>query len=509
MHHRRTRAGLVTLAIIVAGPASAVAAPNNNNVAKLTKAVTVGGIHEHLNALQAHADANGGNRFAGFPGHIASSQYVYERARAAGYDVHFQNFEYEAAEDRSSLTKTLPLPARTYTRGTFGEFAGDPESPEGDVTEALHAVDLVIPSIGGSTSGCEPADFTNANFVAGSIALVQRGTCPFLDKVNNAAAAGAVAVILMNEGNAPDRSDLDFDPIVAGATIPVAAASFPVGRELANGATHGPTGTTVHLKVDFLRETLTTRNVIADRVDGKGGSIDNTVVVGAHLDSVIDGPGINDNGSGSATILEIAEQMAKVKPRNHVRFIWFSGEESGLLGSEYYVSQLSEEELGQIAAMLNFDMVASPNFARFVYDGSDQSAPDGSGAIEDVFDDYLVSRGLAFEPTPFDGRSDYGPFIAKGIPAGGLFTGAEGIKTPEQVLLYGGVAGVAYDHCYHQPCDTIANVDDTALDQMSDAAAAAVITLAQSTTSINGVRGKGNFKPKNGRELLTGPPSKR
>jgi Zn-dependent M28 family amino/carboxypeptidase len=506
MHHRLARAVLVTLVLVVAGPASAVATPNNNNVAKLTKAVTVGGIREHLNAFQAHANANGGNRFAGFPGHIASSQYVYDRARAAGYDVRFQNFEYEAAEDLSTLTKTLPLPARTYTRGIFNEFAGDDESPEGDVTTALYAVDLLIPSIGGSTSGCEPADFTNASFVAGSIALVQRGTCPFIDKVNNAAAAGAGAVIIMNEGNAPDRSDLDFDPIVAGATIPVAAASFAAGQELANGATHGPTGTTVHLKVDFLRQTLTTRNVIAD---SKRGAIDNTVVVGAHLDSVIDGPGINDNGSGSGTILEIAEQMAKVKPRNHVRFIWFSGEESGLLGSTYYVSQLSEEGLSQIAAMLNFDMVASPNFARFVYDGSDEGAPAGSGAIEDVFNDYFTSRKLAFEPTPFDGRSDYGPFIAQGIPAGGLFTGAEGVKAPEQVLLYGGVAGVAYDHCYHQPCDTIANINDTALDQMSDAAAAAVITLAQTTTSINGVRGKGNFKPRNGRELLTGPASQR
>src|SRR5205085_11045614 len=136
---------------------------------------------------------------------------------------------------------------------------------------------------------------------------------------------------------------------------------------------------------------------------------------------------------------------------------------------------------------------ASPNFARFVYNGSDPDAPAGSGAIEDVFNGYFDSRGLAYEPTPFDGRSDYGPFIDQGIPAGGLFSGAEVPKTPEQVLLYGGVAGVAYDHCYHQACDTIDSINDTSLDQLSDAAAAAVITLAQSTTSVNGVRGKGNF----------------
>ena len=495
MHHAIRRATLAALALILTVPAAAVAAPNDNNVAKLTQAVTVAGIREHLDAFQAQADANGANRFAGLAGHDASARYVYDRARAAGYDVRFQEFAYDAAEDLSVLTKTAPPPARPYAR--FEDFIGATQSVSGDVTAELVAVDLKIPSTGGSTSGCEDADF--AGFPAGAIALVQRGTCNFVDKVDNAAEAGAAGVVIMNEGNAPDRTGL-FNPLIAGSTIPTIAATFAAGDELRNGVTNGTTSTTVRVKVAFFIQTLTTRNVIADL---PGGSTANTVVVGAHLDSVLEGPGINDNGSGSATILEIAEEMTKVKPRNHVRFIWFSAEESGLLGSDHYVSQLSEAERDQIAAMLNFDMVASPNFARFVYDGSDPGAPAGSGAIEDVFDDYLASRGLAFEPTPFDGRSDYGPFIAAGIPAGGLFTGAEGIKTPAQVALYGGVAGVAYDHCYHQACDTIANVDDIALDQMSDAAAAATITLAQSTVTVNGVRGKGNFKPK--RERVAGP----
>jgi hypothetical protein len=146
--------------------------------------------------------------------------------------------------------------------------------------------------------------------------------------------------------------------------------------------------------------------------------------------------------------------------------------------------------------MLNFDMIASPNFARFVYDGSDPDAPAGSGAIEDLFNDYFEGRGLAFEPTPFDGRSDYGPFIAADIPAGGLFTGAEDIKTDEQEDLFGGTAGLAFDPCYHKACDTIGNVNDTALRQMSDAAAAATMTFAQNTQTINGEEGKGNFKPR-------------
>ena len=169
------------------------------------------------------------------------------------------------------------------------------------------------------------------------------------------------------------------------------------------------------------------------------------IVVGAHLDSVGVGPGINDNGSGSATILEIAEQMSKVKPRNKVRFIWFGAEESGLLGSEAYVASLSQQERTQIAAMLNFDMVGSPNFVRFVYDGDLSNspplpggAPEGSAQIERLFLDYFASQGLITEPTAFDGRSDYGPFLEVGIPAGGLFTGAEGIKTAQQAAIFGG-----------------------------------------------------------------------
>jgi Zn-dependent M28 family amino/carboxypeptidase len=488
MHRQFRIAAALALTLALVPSTGAVAAPNNNNSAKLTQAVTVAGIREHLAAFQAHADANGGNRFAGFPGHDASAQYVYDRARAAGYDVRFQEFSYDAAEDLSVLTKVAPPPTRPFLR--YGDFVGAPTGPEGDVTAPLAAVDLKFPSTGGSTSGCEASDF--AGFPTGSIALVQRGTCDFIVKVNNATAAGAVGVVIFNEGNNEDRMGL-LRPGVAGSTVPVVFTTFAAGDELRDGVTTGSTGTTLRVKVDFFFQTLTTRNVIADSPRGDSG---NVVVVGAHLDSVFEGPGIQDNGSGSAAIVEIAEQMAKVKPRNQVRFIWFSAEESGLLGSDFYVNSLSDEERGRIAGMLNFDMIASPNFARFVYDGSDPEAPAGSGAIESLFNGYFQGRGLAYEPTPFDGRSDYGPFIAAGIPAGGLFTGAEDIKTPEQVALYGGTAGIAYDPCYHQPCDTIANINDIALDQMSDAAAHAVITYAQNTVTINGVRGKGNFKPK-------------
>jgi Zn-dependent M28 family amino/carboxypeptidase len=188
--------------------------------------------------------------------------------------------------------------------------------------------------------------------------------------------------------------------------------------------------------------------------------------------------------------------MEKVKPRNTVRFAWWGAEESGLVGSTFYVNSLSDAELDRIALYLNFDMVGSPNFVRFVYDGSGDigpTGPEGSAQIEAVFNGYFAANGLATEPTAFDGRSDYQAFINNGIPAGGLFTGAEEIKTAAQAAIYGGTGGVAYDHCYHQACDTFANNSNVALDQMSDAIAHATITFAQNTSLVNGVPGKGNF----------------
>ncbi len=230
-------------------------------------------------------------------------------------------------------------------------------------------------------------------------------------------------------------------------------------------------------------------------------------MVGAHLDSVPQGPGIQDNGSGVAAILEIALQMAElgIEPRNRVRFAFWGAEESGLFGSEFYVANLSKRDIKDIALNLNFDMIGSPNFVRFVYDGDGSDTPlegpNGSPNIEDVFLDYFAEQGLPTEATAFDGRSDYGPFIAVGIPAGGLFTGAEGIKSEEEVAIYGGTAGEQYDPCYHLACDTFDNISLEALDQMGDAAAHAVLTFAMTTSSVNGTdKGKGKGKWSDGME---------
>ena len=234
-----------------------------------------------------------------------------------------------------------------------------------------------------------------------------------------------------------------------------------------------------------------------------GQDAGNVVMAGAHLDSVQQGPGVQDNGSGSAAILETAVQMAKVKPHNTVRFAWWGAEESGLIGSTQYVNGLSQEEIDRIALYLNFDMIGSPNFVYFIYDGDDSDGvgagpgPEGSAQIEEFYEDFYEARGLPYKGTDFSGRSDYGPFIAVGIPAGGLFTGAEVVKTPEEAEIWGGTAGDQYDPCYHLACDTFDNISLEALDVNSDAVAASVLSYGMNTELVNGEKGKGNFKPLN------------
>ncbi len=453
----------------------------------LRKAVSTDRIMRHLQALQTIADTHGGgNRLSGTAGYDNSAEYVKSKLAAAGYAVTEQPFTFHLNSERtpSVLAQTGPS-SRTFTNGV--DFSVMSYSGSGDVTAAVTAVDIVEPTgIGNvSTSGCEAADF--AGFPAGTIALVQRGSCSFRLKAANAKAAGASGTIVFNEGQAGRTGVVNGTLGEPPFDQPVVGTTYEVGVALSNGVRNGSTGSTARLRTDMINEERTTVNLLAET---PGGDPNSVVVVGSHLDSVSRGAGINDNGSGSATVLTLAEQFSArgITPRNKVRFAWWGAEEHGLIGATRYVASLSEEELAKIKMNLNFDMIGSPNYARFVYDGDNSAypagtgsaaGPDGSGEIERVFHQYFASQNLASEETPFSGRSDYGPFIAKGIPAGGLFTGAEGVKSVEQVAKFGGEAGVAYDKCYHLACDTIENVNIKGLDEMSDAVAHTTLSFAK------------------------------
>ena len=448
----------------------------------LRSAIQVENIVEHLVDFQEIADENDGNRASGLPGFDLSANYVRDELFDAGYQVSVQPFEFPYFQELSEpeLEQISPnyiiYPARDPDGFYTMLYSGS-----SDVIAAVEPVDLVIPpgeEPNTSTSGCEPEDFDN--FVPGSIALIQRGTCTFATKAINAENAGAAGVVIFNEGQ-EGRTDAILgtlgEPVVE---IPVVGAAYAIGEELYLASLSNVV--TVHMYVDAMTEIRSTFNIIAETVQGRD---DRVVVIGAHLDSVPEGPGINDNGSGVATILEIALQMAELEvvPVNKVRFAFWGAEEVGLLGSQYYVDNLSVRERNDIALNLNFDMIGSPNYVRFVYDGdgsdTELEGPKGSENIEQVFLNYFEEQDLPVEPTPFDGRSDYGPFIDVGIPAGGLFTGADGIKTEEEADVYGGTAGEPYDPYYHTPTDDLNNINTDALDQMSDAAAHAVFYYAK------------------------------
>ena len=476
---------LCALAVVQAAPS---ATPADSSA--LRAAVTAQGILAHEQALQTIANANGGTRASGTPGFDASLAYVKGKLDATGYfTTRVQTFDFPFFQElaTSEFERISPSPI-AYTNGD--DFVTMTYSGSGNVTGTLVATnDIVIPpgaAAGTSNSGCEASDFAPAP-AGPAVALIQRGTCTFAQKATNAAAAGYDAVVIFNEGQ-PGRQDALAGTLGGpGFTVPVIGTSFSIGEELYGLLQQG--AVVVRVKTSTLSEIRPTANLIADT---KTGRDDRVVVVGSHLDSVVEGPGINDNGSGSATDLVIALQMARlgIEPRNMVRFAWWGAEEPGLLGSQFYVDSLSKREIKNVAVNLNFDMVGSPNYVRFVYDGdasdTDSLASTGSGVVEDVFLDYFAALGLTSEPTAFDGRSDYDAFISVGIPAGGLFTGAEGIKTAQEAADYGGTAGIAYDPCYHQACDTAGNLNTKALDEMSDAAAHATLTFAQTTSAIEG-----------------------
>ncbi len=504
--HRKRRRGTIVktrhlaaalLATAIAIPASSALAATTNTApsasaqrgligdlitalisADLQRAVTVTRIRQHLTALQAIATANGGNRAAGLPGYKASVDYVKQRLQRAGYQVTLQPFQFDFFLETGTpeFERVSPSP-RTYTPNT--DFATTLYSASTEVTgRVVPTNNIVLPPTPepSSASGCEAADYPPET--AGAIALIQRGTCTFAQKAEMAEAAGAIGVIIMNEGQ-PGRTEVVEGVGLGGPRpYPGVFTTFEVGNELYTQAQSGPVN--VRIKVEAINEPRTTWNVIADTRFGNPNKI---VTVGAHLDSVQVGPGINDNGSGTAANLEVAEQVGRrqLLLRNKVRFAFWGGEELGLLGSTHYVESLSDAEKAKILLNLNFDMVGSPNFVRFVYDGNGSDTPDpgpdGSGMIENVFLAHFAQKNLATSPTAFDGRSDYGPFIAEGIPAGGLFSGAENVKSEAEARIYGGTAGQPYDACYHAPCDGIANISNTALDQFSDAIANSVIVF--------------------------------
>ena len=437
----------------------------------------------HLQALQAAAAASGGNRAAGTPGFDRSVEYVAGRLKAAGYDVRLEEFEFPYFEERSPPI-LKPVPDGASLMGPSEALRTLSNSGAGTVAARLQPVDFGVPADSApSTSGCEPSDFQGFGF--GAIALVRRGTCPFQTKVENAEAAGAAGVIVANSAA---EAGAFAGRLTRPARIPVVGVSPELGRSFEEAARANP-AFEVQLAVDAQAGTRSTRNLYADASAGQAAE---TVVVGAHLDSVAEGPGINDNGSGSAAVLEAALRLgaAPMQPGKRVRFAFWGAEERGLLGSKHHVEALPEDERRRIGLYINLDMVGSPNFGRFVQGSA--ASPDGPAAVaRQALLGYFQAKGLAVNERwggdrPRGFGSDDASFARIGIPTLSLYTGAGESKAEAQAERFGGQANSPYDPCYHRACDSLENIDRGVLDAMTEALEATLRVLAYAGAQTSG-----------------------
>jgi Zn-dependent M28 family amino/carboxypeptidase len=462
------------VAVPVAGAAAAPrqdGSPNDPRARAFVRQITVDRVERHQERLQAIADANGGTRAVATPGYAASVDYVVRVLERAGYDAKVTPFNHPFWEETAPavLNQVTPTPT-TYRYGT-AEDSGSADvdfitaalSPTVSLTGAkvVPTNDVTIPAAGpgSSTSGCEAEDYPAA--VKGNVALIQRGTCTFVEKIAAAQAAGATGVIIFNDGASADRQNPIAITGEPGLSIPVVMSSFAVGKALYDAYQAGQ-NPTVDLSTFGKVEDRFFNQVLAETPDGDANHV---VVVGAHLDSVAAGPGINDDGSGTAALLTMAQRLARSGEgvKQKIRFAWWGAEEDGLVGSNYYAANLSQAEVDKIDVMLDYDMLSSANYVRFVYDGDgsegdNPAGPEGSGVVEEVHREWFAANRQAVVGIPFDGRSDYVGFTERGIPAGGVFAGAEGVKTANQERVFGGSAGSWYDPCYHQACDDLTTV---------------------------------------------------
>ncbi|KAL6703350.1 hypothetical protein ACN47E_009768 [Coniothyrium glycines] len=462
---------LKSIAAIAACAASVVDAaavqrsdyPTLVNSKSLREAVHIENLFAKAEILQEIAyNTEGKNRVIGSKGHEDTVAYIKEQL---GQFPDYYTVETQAVPLNIGYNATL-----TANNKTIEAFATT-LAPGGTVTGPL----VAIPNL-----GCEEADFPES--LQGKVALIKRGTCSFGEKVILAAAKGAGAVIAWNnaEGTLEGYSLQVLYP--KGDFVPTVGITMGQGEALLAQLT---AGVAINVVLSSDVKLYDTYNVIAET---KAGDHDNVIHVSGHSDSVTAGPGINDNGSGTISILEIAIQLTNFTVNNAVRFSWWTGEEAGLLGAEFYVHELSQAEKDKIRLLLDFDMMASPNFAYQIYDGDGSAfnltGPAGSAEAEHEFAAYFDSIGLNHTEIEFDGRSDYGPFLEAGIAAGGIAGGAEGIKTAEEAEMFGGGAGVPYDVNYHEDGDTVNNLNLDAWIEFSRAIAHMTATYAISFDSI-------------------------
>ncbi|KAF2631152.1 aminopeptidase-like protein Y [Macroventuria anomochaeta] len=417
---------------------------------KLQEKITTKKLMSNLEVLDSIAKANNGNRAFGLPGYAASVKYILSKTEKSK-NFHTWVQDFPALFNR---VDSINFSVSNTSYHVIGLSYSPSTTPEG----------LTLPLVLGASGpeGCTNESYDDLD-VEGKIVLVQRGTCPdgttLAGRVKPAVAAGASAVIIYS----------DVTTNVTGGTLsaPNPDAYRPAGYinkvdgEALVARLNAGEAIEAYFQQTQTVESRITQNVFTET---KGGDPTNVIMLGAHLDSVQAGAGINDDGSGTTLILEISRALENFGVKNKVRFAWWGAEENGLLGSKFYTQNLNATEVNNILTYLNFDMVSRGYFGVFDGDGSSfnlTGAP-GSAAIENLFVEDFTKKGINVTAARFTGGSDYQSFMNIGKPVGGLHTGT----------------GVEQDPCYHQACDTIDNPNPQTLTINAKAAAHVLSILA-------------------------------
>ena len=468
--------------MLVAGCSSPSSPPPSpaDPARELAAKVTADGMYGHLEKLADIATANGNARADGTPGFDASVDYVAAVLRGKGFDV--QTPEFDRVVTSSPGRPTLVASGRSFPVDQASLLVTT--APGG-----LNAVTLRPQR----ASGCTAGDYGPVN-ARGAIAIVDEQGCSVVDKQNAAVGKGAVGVLVVsNPGSNGSPAGLFTPGYYQQLTSPVAVIDQAADAQLRR------TSAPVRLTLDAKSAVVKSRSVVAQT---KTGDPHDVVVAGAHLDSAAGSPGLNDDASGVAAVLETAVQLGSSPTvANAVRFAFWGSQQTGLQGSTKYVAGLGRDGLNDIALYLDFDLLGSTNAGFFTYDGdqSGQPNPDvpaarvpaGSAGVERTLAGYLNLAGVRPADLPLGLASDYSAFLRAGVPIGGVTTGSSQRKTETQARLWGGRAGVAFDPNFQRPGDTMANVDRATLSITGPAVAFAVGTYAHSTEGPNGVPARG------------------
>ena len=492
----------------------------------LESSIRIEEVMSHMNELQRIGSASNGTRDSGTVGFNQSIDFI------ARYLTENTNYKvtktfFNVVSDQLARHPVFTSSINgAIVRHTFAEEDQNPDFHYVEYTASIESSDFLGLSVI-SNFGCSESDWQQARpSPADRVALLKRGDCPSIQKAALAVKYRVRALLIFNDGTSPDRMSPIFVTLGQNNTLPALFLSFSLGQRLVDSVRDSSTIVKVRMDIKRLHESaFSSSNVCADTPTGDPTQ---TIIIGSHIDSVRAGPGINDNGklclflavsspsnsslslfslvgSGSAANLGLAVTLARLfrtstypKYKYRVRFCWWGAEEIGLFGSEDYVNKAKVattvgDRLQDYLINLNYDMLASSNYIFGIYDGQTASnitparALPGSNKITTLFRDWFLRNKLPWDPADFDGLSDHIPFLAEGIVIGGLFSGADDIKTKRQRDRYdaalgqglGGISDIAQDPCYHKACDSIHNVNVFAFEKMVQAAAYVLESLGQ------------------------------